>query len=123
MTVKQHWEREARKAGVRSRDLHDMRKQVRGHHNMMADRVHALQKDARAAYQATTKKPLNRRHPAFNGGDWAAIPGFDAVARSVLKAILICWGRMGTRARADMTTILQQASVFSICWQRESLNG
>jgi hypothetical protein len=76
-------EREARSLGHSTAALKHYAKEFRKAHNEQADRVNKLLKEVRKMYQSQNGKPLNRNNPAFNGGDYTKLKGWDSIARQL----------------------------------------
>lgn len=84
LTEREHWAREARKAGVRPADLHATMRDVHRLGRDYVGSVASLVRDARRLYAADNPgKVLTRSHRAFRGGDMHQIAGFDTMSRTL----------------------------------------
>lgn len=75
--------REARKRGVSPEAMADRARASREVEREYVTAAASLIREAKAAYAAREGKPLTRAHPAFRGGDWTQIRGFDVIARNL----------------------------------------
>lgn len=75
--------REARALGHSKAALKHYAHEYRKLHNEQADRVNAMLREVRKRYEGLTGKKLSRNNPAFNGGDYTKLKGWDEIARTL----------------------------------------
>jgi hypothetical protein len=82
---RERWAREARKAGVRPKDVFTTARFLRSHARQWAEQITDVIKDARRSYHAYTGRQLTRNHPAFksSAGDLTTLEHWDEIAQAV----------------------------------------
>lgn len=79
-------QRKLKDAGVPAKDAKGITtyaRTLRDEGNKQVDLRNTAVKDAYAKLSAETGKPFTQNHPAFNGGDYNSIKGFDTVASEI----------------------------------------
>ena len=83
LTQTQEFRRQARSERLDWDDVRHTAYAVRDLHNDEAERLNSVIREARAMFKERMGKTLSRSHPAFDGGDWTGLPGWDTIARTL----------------------------------------